>query len=85
MRNCKNLKENIVEKDDFKIFINFIEKLQEEDIFSIKLSKSYNMEKVIVDGEELVSLRASKKYRVYGIFIGNVFKIVKLDKNHKDT
>lgn len=91
MRNCKNLKENIYELDDFNKFTSFIEKLQSEKLNTIKGNASFNYEELKnfnikgVNSKVIVSLRASKKYRVYGYFVDNTFYISKLDKNHLDT
>lgn len=92
MKNCKNLKENISEADNFKVFINFIEKLQNIKIAVVKNVPGLNYEELknhVLNNKYperiIVSFRANLKFRVYGYFIDNIFKIVKLDKNHKNT
>lgn len=95
-KKLKKLIKEIEEEKDFKAFLNFIEKLQNYTIreikqmpkdnngFNYKELKNHQFTNDFPD-KIIVSLRVNRKFRVYGYFQNNIFRIIELDKNHNKT
>ena len=68
-----------------KAFNNFLKKYSGKSIkyFQDNVQKCCDYKQDTYEGESVHHYKVSDKFRIHGFFIGNRFKIIRIDPNHK--